>query len=118
MVKQNNARRNMHWAMIWSLQALTTLMLGILTALSLWLGGFVHGLFLWLLMPLGSAAACYVCVCKGLNNYLALLAPPLMELLGNLLVWRFLPKPGPVVLCALTSLIGSAAGEVRRRQKY
>lgn len=118
MAKRGKVSKDMHWGLVWLLQALAMLVLGIMTALSLWLGGFVHGLFIWLLMPLGSAAACYICVCKGLNNYLALLAPPLMEMLGNLLIWSFLPKPGPILLCAFVSLIGSAAGEVSKQQQH
>lgn len=105
------------WALVWLIQALAALGLGALTALSLWLGGYVHAAFLWLVMPLGGAAAGYLAVRRGLNNYLAFLAPPLMELLGSLLVWGQLCAPGPVFLCGFLSLVGSAAGEVRNSQR-
>ena len=104
------------WALVWLVQALIALALGAATALSLWLGGFAYGLCRWLLMPLGGAVASYLAVRRRLNNYLAFLAPPLMEVLANLLIWGYSPDPGPVFLCGFLSLVGAAAGEVRNRQ--
>lgn len=109
--------KSLRWARVWLIQALAALGLGALTALSLWLGGPVHAAFLWLLMPLGGAAAGYIAVRRGLNNYLAVLAPPLMELMGNLLVWGRPCAPGPVFLCGFLSLVGAAAGEARNIQR-
>lgn len=108
--------RGLRWPLVWLLQALSALALGCLGALSMWLGGVVHGAFQWGIVPLGGAVAAYVAVRKGLNNYLAWLAPPLMEVLGNWLVWGYPPAVGPVFLCGFISLVGAAAGEVRNRQ--
>ena len=104
------------WWLVWLMQAAAMLALGALAALSLWLGGIVHGAFLWAIVPLCGMASGYIAVRRGLNNYLAWLAPPLMEALANLLVWGYPPAVGPVFLCGFLSLVGAAAGEVRNRQ--
>lgn len=109
--------RGPRWPLVWLIQAAASLLLGALTALSILLGGFVHGAFAWGIMPLGGMAAGYAAVRRGLNNYLAFLAPPLMEALANLLIWRYLPPVGPVFLCGFLSLVGAAAGEVRNLQE-
>lgn len=114
--RKSGVFRGPSWPLVWLLQAIAALALGVLTALSLWLGGFVHGAFLWFVMPLGGAASAYIAVRRGLNNYLAWLVPPLMEPLGNLLVWGYPPSVGPVFLCGFITLVGAAAGEVRNRQ--
>ena len=109
--------RRMPWPLVWLLQAAAALLLGGLTALSALLGGAVHGAFLWGIMPLGGAAAGYIAVRRGLNNYLAFLAPPAMEALSHWLIWRYLPSAGPVCVCGFLSLVGAAAGEVRNLQQ-
>ena len=108
--------RKIPWPLVWLIQAAAMLALGLLTALSALLGGVVHGIFLWALMPLGGMAAGCLATLRGLNNYLAWLAPPLMEIAASLLVWGYSPAVGPVFLCAFLSLVGAAAGEVCRRQ--
>ena len=114
MAKQ---KHRIKWPLVWLIQAAAALALGALTALSAWLGGFVHGAFLWALMPLGGLAAGCIATRAGLNNYLAWLAPPAMEVLGSLLVWGYSPRMGPVFLCGFLSLVGAAAGEVSRQQR-
>ena len=110
-------RRGIPWPLIWLIQAAAVLALGALAALSTLLGGLIHGAFLWALMPLGGAAAACMATMRGLNNYLAWLAPPLMEIAANLLIWGYSPKTGPVFLCGFVSLVGAAAGEVCKRQR-
>ena len=114
----NEQRRGLPWPLIWLIQAGAAFLLAVLTALSTWLGGLVHGAFLWAVMPLGGMAAGCIATRKGLNNYLAWLAPPLMEILGNLLVWGYAPSAGPVFLCGFLSLVGAATGEVLKRQTH
>ena len=117
MARQSTKReRRIPWPLIWLIQAAAMLALGALAALSALAGGFVHGAFLWALMPLiGMAAGCLATI-KGLNNYLAWLAPPLMEIGSSLLIWGYSPSVGPVFLCGFLSLVGAAAGEVYKRQ--
>ena len=114
--RSSKPRRGLRWPLVWLVQAAACLALGAVTSLGLWLGGLIHGALLWGIMPLGGAAAGYLAVRRGLNNYLAWLAPPLMEALANLLVWGYPPAAGPVFLCGFLSLVGAAAGEVRNRQ--
>ena len=109
--------RGIRWPLVWLIQAAAALLLGMLTALSAWLGGLVHGAFLWAVMPLGGLAAGCIATRGGLNNYLAWLAPPIMEILGSLIIWGYSPSAGPVFLCGFLSLVGAAAGEVLKRQE-
>lgn len=112
----SNKKYRGKWPLIWLVQAALMFLLGSITALSMWLGGIVHGAFLWGIMPLGGLAAGCVATRMGLNNYLAWLAPPLMEVAGSLLVWGYPPSTGPVFLCGFLALVGAAAGEVLKRQ--
>ena len=108
--------RRISWPLIWLIQAAAMLALGMLAAFSTLLGVLAHGAFLWALMPLGGMAAGFFATRKGLNNYLAWLAPPLMEIAASLLIWGYSPSVGPVFLCGFLSLVGAAAGEVYKRQ--
>mgnify|MGYP007055669469 CR=1 FL=1 len=93
------------------------LIAGVLIALTEWLGGTLHDWVAWIGMPLiGLFSACRT-TRRGLLNYAAWLAPPAGMALGHLLVWSYMPDPGPVLLCALISLVGAAAGEVLNRQE-
>ena len=114
--RSSGKKRRFLWLLVWLIQAVAAFALGALGALSALLGGFVHGLFLWALLPLGGMALGCVATRKGLNNYLAWLAPPIMEILGNLLIWGYGPAVGPVFLCGFLSLVGAATGEVLNRQ--
>ena len=114
--KSIKSGRRIPWPLIWLIQAAAMLALGTLAALSTLLGGLAHGAFLWVLMPLGGMAAGCLATRKGLNNYLAWMAPPLMEIAGSLLIWGYSPSAGPVSLCGFLSLVGAAAGEVYKRQ--
>ncbi len=107
----------MKWYWAWLIQIGTMLLLGSAAALSLLLGKVIHGLCLWGIMPLaGLVSSCRV-TRAGLWNYAAWLAPPAAMLLGNALVWGYLPSPGPVFLCGFISLVGAAAGEVLKQRE-
>ena len=109
-------RRGLPWPLVWLIQAAAMLAMGALAALSTLLGGAIHGAFLWALMPLSGMATGCLATLRGLNNYLAWLAPPLMEIAASLLIWGYSPTAGPVFLCGFLSLVGAAAGEVCKRQ--
>lgn len=114
--RSQSRRPRMKWFWILLGEILVCLGIYALLALSLWLGGFVYGLCRWVLAP----AAGFVLACAatrlGLLNYIALLAPPLAQLAAGLIVWGYLPQPGPVFVCAFVSLVGAATGEVLKRQ--
>lgn len=118
MKKQNNPIRRMHasWLLVLVLQSIATLAADLLLSLSIWLGGFLHALCLWAITPvLGFLSAC-IATRKGLLNYISLLIPPLAQMAAELILWGYLPQPGPVFLCGLISLIGAATGEVLKRE--
>ena len=119
MARQSTGRgRKVPWPLVWLIQSAAALALGLLAALSALLGGLVHGIFLWALLPLGGMAAGCLATLRGLNNYLAWLAPPLMEVAASLLIWGYSPTAGPIFLCGFCSLVGAAVGEVCRRQRH
>ena len=104
------------WLWILMIQLISMLALGALISLSVIPGKIFHGICLWGVMPIcGFVSAC-LATKKGLLNYAAWIAPPVMEVFGNLLVWGYSPTMGPVFLCAFISLVGAATGEVLKRQ--
>lgn len=118
MKKQSNPIRRMqhNWLLVLILQCIVTLAGNLLLSLGIWLGGFLHALCLWALTPVfGFLSAC-IATRKGLLNYVSLLIPPLTQMAAELILWGYLPQPGPVLLCGLISLIGAATGEVLKRE--
>ena len=93
-----------------------TLAFSVCAALTLYLGKWFHGVFIWGLTPLFGAVSAYLATWKGLNNYIAWIVPPLTQTLGYFLIWNTLPQPGPVMVCALVTLFGAAAGQVRKER--
>ena len=104
------------WPWILLIQIVSMLAAGALISLSILLGGFLHGVCLWMLMPLAGFASACMATKKGLLNYAAWIAPPVMEVFSNLLIWGYSPSVGPVFLCGFVSLVGAATGEVLRLQ--
>lgn len=106
----------LRWLWILLVQMVSMLALGALISLSIIPGKLFHGICLWGVMPVcGFISAC-LATRKGLNNYAAWIAPAMMEVFGNLLVWGYSPTMGPVFWCAFISLVGAATGEVLKRQ--
>lgn len=106
------------WLWILLVQLVSCFAIAIPGALSMWLGGTVHGICSWVLLPVAGFISACLATRKGLLNYAAWILPPLVQLPANLLVWGYLPTPGPILLCAFISLVGAATGEVLKRQKY
>lgn len=120
MKKQNHApaRRRLlpRWLRAMLLELICTLAVYLLLDLSLWIGGFVHALCKWVLMPVCGLLSACLATHAGFLNYLAFLVPPLMYMAANLILWGYLPQTAPVFLCGFVSLVGAAAGEVLKRQ--
>lgn len=98
--------------LIWLIQFASMLAFAAIVALTLALGKIPHGICLWGLTPIAGAVSACLATKRGLNNYAAWIAPPLMLIAGYFLIWHMLPQPGPVLLCAFISLIGAATGQV------
>lgn len=100
------------WPIAWLVQILEMLVLGVLIALTDLLGGVLYSILAWVVMPiLGLLSACQA-TRRGLLNYAAWLAPPICMAVTHWVIWTYPPSAGPVLLCAFTSLVGAAAGEV------
>ncbi|MBE5807955.1 MAG: hypothetical protein E7317_06405 [Clostridiales bacterium] len=78
--------------------------------------GRIYDAAMWTLPGLIGLLTAYRATRRGLNNYLAWIAPPALTAAMHLALWTYLPKPGPVLLMVLLSVIGAAAGEVRNEQ--
>ena len=103
------------WIWAWALQILEMLAVGLLVALTEEAGALIRGIALWGLMPLAGMAASLQAVRRGLNNYLAWIAPAACLFAANYLLWGYSPPAGPALVTALASLVGAAAGEVIRQ---
>lgn len=108
--------KRIKWPWVLLLQMIATLAVFSLLSLSLWLGGFVHGLCLWFITPVAGFFSACIATRAGLLNYAAWLIPPLAQVAAGLMLWGYSPNAGPVFLCAFISLVGAATGEVLKRQ--
>lgn len=111
-IRSQKQNRSLRWLWIWLIQLMSLLGFAMLVSLTLALGKIVHGVCLWGLMPLAGAVSAALATVKGLNNYAAWIAPPLMLLLGYFLVWKVPAPVGPVFLCGFVALVGAATGQV------
>lgn len=116
MGRDATQRRNrLMWLWIWLIQFAAMLALSLLAALSILAGRFVHNLCLWLLLPLAGGVSACIATRKGLLNYAAWIAPPVMEFAASRILWGYAPEVAPVFFCAFISLVGAATGEVLKR---
>ena len=108
----------LHWLWVLLIQIVSSLLIALPLSLSLWLGGAIHNLCRWGLSSIAGFVSACIATRKGLLNYAAWIAPPVMLFVGYVLVWGYAPSAGPVFLCDFVSLVGAATGEVlNQRQK-
>lgn len=100
------------WALAWLIQVVEMLAVGALAALAAGAGPVVRGLALWLAAPAAGLLTSCQAVRRGLNNYLAWLAPAPCLWAANLAIWGFSPPAGAALATAFASLVGAAAGAV------
>lgn len=107
-----------NWWKAWLIQLLVMLTACLLGELSYYLSGFLHSLLLWIALPLLGAYTACRCVLWGLNNYAAWIFPPLAMIGASFILWGYAPHAGPVLVCALISMTGAAAGQVLSERKH
>lgn len=100
------------WMIAWAIQAAESLAAGLLAALLQGAGPLPGGIALWGIAPLAGLFSACRAVRRGLNNYLAWLAPAPCLFAANYLIWGYSPPAGPALATALAALVGAAAGEV------
>lgn len=107
------------WVWAWALQITEMLAVGLIAAFTQGVSPVLHGAMLWGVAPAAGLVTACRAVLRGLNNYLAWLAPAACLFAANHLLWGYSPPAGPALLTALTSLTGAAAGQVllERRKK-
>ena len=87
-----------------------------LGALALYMGPAVYGVCQWALLPIIGAAISYGITVRGVNNYLAWIIPPVTAAGAHYLAFFYMPpSAGPVMVCALASIVGAAAGDVVKK---
>ncbi len=113
------ARRGggLRWLWIWLVQIACMAVLAVAAAGSLLVSSVLYEAFMWGVLPIAGCVSACLSTKKGLLNYAAMLAPPVMQVLGHLLLWGYGPDVSPVCLCGFVSLVGAAAGEVIKRQR-
>lgn len=106
--------RKLHWALVWLIQIIISALIGLGVA-ALHPLGRSYDVVAWIVPGALGLLTAYRATRRGLNNYLAWIAPPVLMAAAHLLLWTYLPSPGPVMAAALLSIIGAAAGEVKNR---
>ena len=100
------------WLWAWLAQIGIMLVVCLAQSVTYPLSPALYGALLWVAVPLaGLLTACFA-TRRGLNNYLAWLAPALCLYAAHYALWRFTPSAGAALLTAFASLVGAAAGEV------
>lgn len=105
------------WPVVWLVQIVLMLAAGALIALAHSLVGWIYGLLAWGGMSLIGLTSAYRATRRGLLNYAAWIAPPVCMAGSHWLLWGYPPHIGPIFLCAFTSLVGAAAGEVMNQRE-
>lgn len=104
------------WPLVWLAQWASMFAAGLLIAASDLLGAAVYAAASWIGMPLLGAVSAYRATRRGLLNYAAWIAPPVCMGASHWLLYGYPPATGPVLLSALISLVGAAAGEVMNQR--
>lgn len=83
---------------------------------SLYISDFLYSACAWALWPAAGLVSAYMVTVRGVNNYLAWLSPPAAGILAHYLAFFYLPSSaGPFLICAVCSVVGAAAGDVRKK---
>lgn len=71
----------------------------------------------WALLPLAGLLTAMRTTCRGINCYLAWIAPPICMCVVPWLLVGYSPYAGSMLLCVFTSIVGAATGDVINRRK-
>lgn len=83
---------------------------------TLWLSNVLYAVCAWALVPAAGLFSSYFVTVKGVNNYLAWIAPPAAAVLAHYIAFFYTPtNAGPFMICALCAIVGAAAGDVKKK---
>ena len=105
------------WLWAWLLQIAIMLIASLAASLLSPVHPVLSGILLWAVVPLAGLLTACRTVRRGLNNYLAWIAPPACLFAVHYALWRYSPSAGAAILTAFTSLVGAAAGDVLNRRE-
>ncbi|OPZ69298.1 MAG: hypothetical protein BWY81_00496 [Firmicutes bacterium ADurb.Bin467] len=98
----------------WLAQAAASLAVCTLLTLLIWLDGTLYAVASWAAMPVIGLFTAYFVARRGVNNYLAWIAPPVCLYAAHLIVTGYAPNSvGPALFTAFLSIVGAAAGLVQ-----
>lgn len=102
---------------VFVLQAAATLLAFYALTCLIWLEGPWYEIAAWAAMPALGAVSAYAATRRGVNNYLAWIAPPVSVFFAHYLATGYTPTgAGPTLLSAFAAIVGAAAGFVRNGQ--
>lgn len=108
-----------NWRVLWPLQALILALNALIaTFLPLFFPQAVIPLrvmFLWIMPPVLGALSAFCLTRAGLISFAAWIVPPIVHSAVPWIALGYPPPPGTMLLCALVSLVGAAAGDVLNR---
>ena len=85
---------------------------------TVWFSRWVYNVCAWGIWPLLGALSAYMVTVRGVNNFLAWIAPPLAGLAAHYLAFFYMPESaGPFFICAFTAIVGAAAGDVVKKMR-
>lgn len=85
---------------------------------TLWLSRTVYNICIWGVWPVLGIFSAYMVTVRGVNNFLAWIAPPLAGLAAHYAAFFYMPESaGPFFICAFLSVVGAAAGDVVKKYK-
>ena len=83
---------------------------------TIWLSKALYAVCAWALVPAEGLFSAYFITVKGVNNYLAWIAPPAAAVLAHYIAFFYTPtNAGPFMICALCAIVGAAAGDVKKK---
>ena len=106
-----------NWAVAWLIQTAEMLAVCLVQALCFGIAP-LDDILLWGAVPLAALFTAFQAVRRGLNNYVAWLAPPVCLFAAHYFIWRYSPSAGAAMLAAFTAIVGAAAGDVYVRGDY
>ena len=83
---------------------------------TLWLSRTAYNICMWGVWPVLGLVSAYMVTVRGVNNFAAWIMPPAAGLMAHYLAFFYLPdSAGPFFICAVTSIVGAAAGDVTKK---
>lgn len=116
LMKENRSMRILKYAGMLAVQFVVTAVCAYVFFNTIWLSKALYAVCAWALVPAAGLFGAYYVTVKGVNNYLAWIAPPAAAVLAHYAAFFTTPvNAGPFFVCALCAIVGAAAGDVKKK---